>query len=132
WDVTRQELKRFGPHYVTIKNVSINNPDEEQSLQEIKAHLTLTSTMAPVIRIYGLTKDGNNDYMIITENVAYNLKSYLQDNISALTWIQKYRILQDILESLGSIHKNKWIHGDLHSGIVRYSINREIWLIGDL
>ncbi|GBB95103.1 hypothetical protein RclHR1_02480002 [Rhizophagus clarus] len=132
WDFKYQELKRFGPHYVTIKNVSMNNPNLEQSLQEIKAHLLLTSTMSPVIRIYGLTRDGNDDYMIITENVSYTLKSYLKDNIHTLSWVTKYRILQNILESLASIHNKKFIHGDLHSGIIRLSTSREIWLIGDL
>lgn len=130
WDFSRQELKRFGPHFVTIKNVTMNNPTFP--LQEIKAHLLLTSSLSPVIRIYGLTKDGNNDYMIITENILYNLKYHLKEHISTLSWVHKYRILQNILESLGSIHSKKLIHGDLHSGIVRFSISREIWLIGDL
>lgn len=130
WDYEKHELKRIGPQAVTIKYINMN---KEQWLQEIKTHLLLSSTISPVIRSYGLTKDyGNNNYMIITESIPYNLKNYLQDNIFSLNWIQKFKILLDIAESLGSVHNNKLIHGDLHSEILGYSISREIWLIGDL
>ncbi|CAB4432748.1 unnamed protein product [Rhizophagus irregularis] len=130
WDYERQELKRFGPQVVTIKYINMN---KEQWLQEIKTHLLLSSTNSPVIRSYGLTKDyGNNNYMIITEIMPYNFKNYLQDNMNSLNWVQKFKILLDIAESLGSVHNNKLIHGDLHSEIIGYSTSREIWLIGDL
>jgi serine/threonine protein kinase len=129
WDYERQELKRFGPHFIAVKYINMN---KEQWLQEIKAYLLLSSTISPVIRSYGLSKDyGNNNYMVITEILPYNLKNYLQDNLSSLNWVQKCKILLDIAESLGSIHNNKLIHGDLHSETIGYSTNREIWLIGD-
>ncbi|CAG8574836.1 10148_t:CDS:2 [Rhizophagus irregularis] len=77
--------------------------NKEQWLQEIKTHLLLSSTNSPVIRSYGLTKDyGNNNYMIITEIMPYNFKNYLQDNMNSLNWVQKFKILLDIAESLGS------------------------------
>ncbi|GBB88871.1 hypothetical protein RclHR1_01550008 [Rhizophagus clarus] len=130
WDYERQELKRVGSQYITIKYINMN---KEQWLQEIKLYLLFSSMISPVIHCYGITKDyGNNNFMIITENIPYNLKNYLQDNISSLNWAQKYKILLEIVESLGCLHHNKLIHGDLHSGIIGYSIDREIWLIGDL
>ncbi|PKY25028.1 hypothetical protein RhiirB3_413667, partial [Rhizophagus irregularis] len=52
--------------------------------------------------------------------------------MNSLNWVQKFKILLDIAESLGSVHNNKLIHGDLHSEIIGYSTSREIWLIGDL
>ncbi|CAG8479693.1 11226_t:CDS:2 [Rhizophagus irregularis] len=130
WDYEQQELKRFGPQSVTIKYIT-NNTDQDQWLREIKAHLTLSSKILPVIRSYGLTKDGNC-YMVVTENVAHDLRKYLQEKISTLNWVAKYKILLDILDSLSSVHNNDLIHGDLHSGVIWYSTSREIWLIGDL
>jgi serine/threonine protein kinase len=130
WDHERQELKRNGPQPVTIKYVSTNNADQDQWLREIEAHLLLSSSISPVIRSYGLTKD-ENSYMIVTENVEYSLNKYLQENIGSINWVQKYKILLDILDSIRSVHKNELIHGDLHSGVIWYSISREIWLIGD-
>ncbi|PKY31152.1 kinase-like protein [Rhizophagus irregularis] len=129
WDYEQQELKRFGPQPVTIKYIT-NNTDQDQWLQEIEAHLTLSSKILPVIRSYGLTKD-DNCYMVVTENVAHDLRKYLQDKIGTLNWVSKYKILLDILDSLSSVHNNNLIHGDLHSGVIWYSTSREIWLIGD-
>ncbi|RGB31459.1 kinase-like domain-containing protein [Rhizophagus diaphanus] len=129
WDYEQQELKRFGPQSVTIKYIT-KNTDQDQWLREIKAHLTLSSKILPVIRSYGLTRD-DNCYMVVTENVAHDLRKYLQEKISTLNWVSKYKILLDILDSVSSVHNNNLIHGDLHSGVIWYSTSREIWLIGD-
>ncbi|RIA89120.1 kinase-like domain-containing protein [Glomus cerebriforme] len=132
WNFDLHELNRFGPHAVTLKHVNNkNNSDKKQWLQEINAHLSLSKPLSPVVRSYGLTKDDSNNYIIVTENIEKSLKKYLQENLNSLTWVQKYRILLNVLDSLGAVHKNQLIHGDLNSGIIRYSNSREIWLISD-
>src|SRR5438876_197247 len=120
-----------------IKNIKISESEKFEAIKVIKnlysnkqkvqcdkcqnwvlnVHLTLSAKNLPVILAYGLTKDPeSNSYMIVMESVECNLRSYLQDSIENLTWLQKYKILLDISLSLECVHDSQLIHRDLHPG----------------
>ena len=44
-----------------------------------------------------------------------NLRKYLENNFN-LTWKKKLQILENIADNLGTIHDQKYVHKDLHSG----------------
>ena len=45
-----------------------------------------------------------------------NLRKYLKNNYSNLTWNKKLFFLDDIAYNLKTIHSKQYVHKDLHSG----------------
>ena len=61
--------------------------------------------------------------MLVTWQLKMDLRKYLQQNHSKLTWKDRIRITDDITRSLSRIHDENKIHRDLHSGNVLFSQN---------
>lgn len=59
-----------------------------------------------------------------------NLRSYIRDNFSNLTWLKKLEILLDIAQGMHSIHRSGLCHRNLHTGNLFYDGGAV--LIGDL
>ncbi|RIA89451.1 kinase-like domain-containing protein [Glomus cerebriforme] len=71
-----------------------------------------------IIKYYGITQDPiTKEHMIIMEYTdGGDLHGYLQKNFASITWKDKLAILSDISRGLHFIHKENFIHRDLHSG----------------
>src|SRR5437016_4602963 len=67
--------------------------------------------------------------MLVMNRYYMDLRSYLQQNHSKLTWKKRVQIANRIILALKHIHEEKAIHRDLHSGNILY---REYWSISDL
>ncbi|PKY15944.1 kinase-like protein, partial [Rhizophagus irregularis] len=61
-----------------------------------------------------------------------DLRKYLQQYHNQLTWKERIRITFEITNALNSIHFEKAIHRDLHSGNILYSQYNDCWCISDL
>ncbi|CAB4436906.1 unnamed protein product [Rhizophagus irregularis] len=92
-----------------------------------------------VIKIYGFTKDGLEDYILVLEYASGgDLHKYLQKNFTTITWNNKLNILSEISTGLEYIHKDEFIHRDFHSGNILLSGSNifqgmfDDWKIGDL
>ncbi|CAB4408583.1 unnamed protein product [Rhizophagus irregularis] len=112
-------LKRFK----NSKNIDKYFLNELKSCQHcFKSHDSYESY---IIKTYGFTKDPKSEDYILVMEYAPNgdLHKYLQKNFTNITWnIQKSIILYDISKGLETIHNEKFIHRDFHSGnILCYS-----------
>ncbi|CAI2173410.1 12708_t:CDS:2 [Funneliformis geosporum] len=61
----------------------------------------------------------------------FDLRKYLQQNHSQLTWKQRLIILSYISEAVVRLHHENLIHRDLHSGNILYTKNNNAWRISD-
>jgi len=59
-----------------------------------------------------------------------DLRNYLQQNHSQITWEERIQIILQIINSLVKIHSENKLHRDLHSGNILQQIGN--WLISDL
>ena len=98
-----------------------------------KSHLTISNKWANIIKCYGLTQDpSNGNYMLIMNKMDIDLRKYLQQNHNQLTWKERIKITNIIINNLYWIHKENAIHRDLHSGNILYSQFNGSWRISDL
>ena len=70
------------------------------------------------LKFYGITKDPETaEFMMVLKYAEDgNLRSYFKKNFLNLQWVEKLRILYNIVDDLNNIHELKFIHKDLHSG----------------
>ena len=61
-----------------------------------------------------------------------DLRNYLQQNHSKLTWKERIQIVQDITDALDNIHNENAIHRDLHSGNILFDQIAQQFYISDL
>jgi len=61
-----------------------------------------------------------------------DLRKYLQQNHNQLTWKERIRISQIIIDAIYKIHYENVIHKDLHSGNILYYEYNNDWYISDL
>ena len=61
-----------------------------------------------------------------------NLKSFLQQNHSQLTWKERIQIAYNIISEMSFIHDENAIHRDLHSGNILYSQLDQRFEVSDL
>src|SRR6266540_4999585 len=68
--------------------------------------------------IYGITQDPiTKDYMITMKFIEQgNLRNFIYNNFSSLSWLQKLELLHSIAVGLNKIHSSGLSHNDFHSG----------------
>src|SRR5436305_10501991 len=83
---------------------------------QLKAHYKCRK--GSVLRCYGITQNKQTkEYMLVMKYAnGGDLRRYLKQNNSILTWGQKLRMLKEIALGLEVIHSMKLLHRDLHSG----------------
>jgi serine/threonine protein kinase len=69
--------------------------------------------------------------MLVMYRMTIDLRKYLQQNQSQLTWKEKIQITVDIIDALEKIHYEGAIHRDLHSGNILYTQLNQEWRIND-
>ena len=70
--------------------------------------------------------------MLVMSKRDLNLRNYLQQNHSKLTWKERLQIISNITNTLYWIHKSDAIHRDLHSGNILFSQLNQTFNISDL
>ncbi|CAG8611928.1 13390_t:CDS:2 [Acaulospora morrowiae] len=93
-------------------------------LNELKSHYKCRNGL--ILRCYGITQHRETrNYMLVMQYAnGGDLRNYLCENLSLLTWGQKLRMLCDIALGLEGIHDVDLIHRDFHSGnILQHTFN---------
>lgn len=81
---------------------------------QVKLHLTISNKWVELVRRYGLTQDlTNGNYMLVMNKMTIDLRIYLQQNHSQLTWKERIEIAFAIINSFCLINKENAIHRDL-------------------
>ena len=70
--------------------------------------------------------------MLVMNEMDVNLRNYLQQNHSKLTWKERIQITDDIIDALCKVHGENAIHRDLHSGNILFYQNDQKFSISDL
>ena len=70
--------------------------------------------------------------MLVISKRDVNLRNYIQQNHSKLTWKERLHIISDITYALYHIHQSDAIHRDLHSGNVLFSQFNQWFEVSDL
>jgi serine/threonine protein kinase len=93
-------------------------------LFQIESHFIMNHS-SNIIHCYGITRDPKtNTFKAVIEYAKNgNLKQYLNDNYYLLDWIEKLKILQNIVMGLNDIHKNGLVHHNLNSKNILLSDN---------
>ncbi|GBB96775.1 hypothetical protein RclHR1_02830011 [Rhizophagus clarus] len=126
WDSKEQQLKRIGTHKVILKKL------ENIGSANRSCHLILSNKYDFIVRCFGLTVSPlDGKCMLVMEQLDTNLRKYLQQNYSQLTWKEKVKITLNIIIALNNIHKENLIHRDLHSGNILHHKYTNSWFIGD-
>ncbi|GES75043.1 kinase-like domain-containing protein [Rhizophagus clarus] len=90
WDSKKQQLVRFGSHYVVLKRLENVENANQRWLEEARSHLTVSNKWSDVVQCYGLTRDpSNGNYMLVMNILDTDLRKYLQQNHNQLTWKEK-------------------------------------------
>src|ERR1051325_9407276 len=70
--------------------------------------------------------------MLVMNRMDTNLRNYLQQNHSKLTWKERIQITNNIVVAVDRIHRESAIHRDLHSGNILFSQINQKFSISDL
>ncbi|POG74099.1 kinase-like domain-containing protein [Rhizophagus irregularis DAOM 181602=DAOM 197198] len=133
WDFGKKQLERGGTCKIILKRLENVESANQSWFEEAKSHLTISNKWADVVRCYGLTQDpSNGNYMLVMMKRDMDLRKYLQQNHSQLTWKKRINITFEIINAIFFIHKEKAIHRDLHSGNILYSQLNNSWCVSDL
>jgi serine/threonine protein kinase len=144
WNTEEKQLKRYGGHDVILKKLENVESANRSWFDEVynkkifemitqkyltfylfilysKIHLSISNKQTQVVQCYGLTKDpSDGNYILVLYKLDFNLREYLQQNHNKLTWERRIQILNDIVFTVSTIHKENAIHRDLHSGNILY------------
>ncbi|GBC23132.2 kinase-like domain-containing protein [Rhizophagus irregularis DAOM 181602=DAOM 197198] len=105
---------------------------------ELKSFNRYHNRFENIIKYYGITQDPITEERMIVMQYADggDLHNYLQKNFINISWKDKLIIILEITSGVECIHKENFIHRDLHTGNMlsvksKCSINHK-WHIGDL
>ncbi|RHZ73656.1 hypothetical protein Glove_230g124 [Diversispora epigaea] len=105
---------RNGKQSVCLKSLD-NLTNKNDFLQEIKNQLKFRGKNS--IAIYGITKNPENEYMIVMNYAGHgSLRKVLNNKFKRLTWLEKSLILSCIIKGLKNIHEMGLMHKDFHPG----------------
>src|SRR5438132_44963 len=66
--------------------------------------------------------------MLVLEKMDHDLRAFIRQNKSTLTWNMVYNIFWDILSHLACLHDFDIVHKDLHSGNILQRWDGQWWL----
>ncbi|CAG8764452.1 5007_t:CDS:2 [Gigaspora margarita] len=105
---------------VAIKSFK-NNVGIREVVKELKLH-SRVDMHSNIIRLHGVTKNEDQTnpnsihYMLVLEYAdSGTLRSYLQNHIGHLSWIDKVNFALQLVSAIKSLHAEDIIHRDLHS-----------------
>ncbi|CAG8561344.1 13463_t:CDS:2, partial [Dentiscutata heterogama] len=124
WDYKTKKLVRFGKQLVILK--MLKSSDQNNSwFNEALNHFTIDRIAQYLVPCHGLTKDPETgNFMLVLRYMMTNLRNFLLENNSSISWEQRYDILYEIAACLNEIHRRNNVHRDLHSGniLIRHTL----------
>src|SRR6185369_3165297 len=85
---------------------------------QIKQHLSIgTSYNVTIAKCLGVTRDPTTlEYMLVIQEMQKDLRAFIKENYSSLTWKDVNYLFCYITGTLDSLHKDNLVHRDLHPG----------------
>ncbi|CAG8775465.1 22201_t:CDS:2 [Cetraspora pellucida] len=120
WDNKAKKLLRYGKQLVILKMLNSSDKDKNNLdwFDEALHHFTIDKIAQYLVPCHGLTKDPNTgNFMLVLRHMMTNLRNFLLENNSTITWEQRYDILYEITSCLNEIHRKDHVHRDLHSAL---------------
>src|SRR5438128_2320940 len=75
-----------------------------------------------IVRCFGVTREPIAfEYMLIVDEMEYDLHGYIKENYSSLTWKDVNSLFCDIMGCIYYLHKDNIVHNDLHAGNILQS-----------
>ncbi|RIB27226.1 hypothetical protein C2G38_2029544 [Gigaspora rosea] len=122
-DSGHQRSRRL-PYVVALKSLPGSKTIVSSVLNEFKNHMKCRLEGAE-LEMYGLTQNTeNNNYLMVYQYVNKgNLRKFLREHFSELTWQKKLEQLEYMSKDLHQIHKAGFTHCDFHSGNILLNQN---------
>ncbi|RIB20347.1 kinase-like domain-containing protein [Gigaspora rosea] len=100
-----------------VDDVNDGYSDNDDSDDDFDNHMKCT-VEGSKLKIYGLTQNTEtNEYLMVFQYADNgSLHKFLKENFRDLTWLDKLKLLYDIVIDLRDIHNAGYIHADFHSG----------------
>ncbi|RIA82105.1 kinase-like domain-containing protein [Glomus cerebriforme] len=132
WNSKEKRLKRNGRCKVILKRLENVERANRSWLEEAKSHLAISNKWNEIVGCFGLTQDpSDKSYMLVVYLMDMDLRKYLQQHHSKLTWEKRFEIINSIVNALSVIHNENAIHRDLHSKNILCYQHINFWNIGD-
>ncbi|CAB5216797.1 unnamed protein product [Rhizophagus irregularis] len=110
---------------VVLKCFNNLNENLDEFLNEWKYHQSCSDSYE-IINLYGFTKSSDTSYYMVVMD--YANKGNLRGNLTKVikyNWKQKLNMLYKIISGLYEIHKQDFIHCDLHDGNILNHSNKK-------
>ncbi|GBC04829.1 hypothetical protein RclHR1_00590015 [Rhizophagus clarus] len=103
---------------VAVKRFINSQKISKDFINELKSFNQYHNKFEHIIKYFGITQDPNTkEHMIIMQYAdGGDLHNYLQKKFKNITWKEKLSIILEISRGVHCIHKENFIHRDLHSG----------------
>jgi len=97
----------------------------------MKTHILLDSSSLLVVKVYGVSRNPKTgEYILIMENLEYDLKTYVKERRDRLTSKEVYGMFWFVFSALGTMHVRGLLHRNFHFGNILRTHNGT-WLISD-
>ncbi|RIB05854.1 kinase-like domain-containing protein, partial [Gigaspora rosea] len=125
WDYKNDKLMRKPQIEVCLKSLNNSKDINQEFLKEVKNQHKSGGNSA--IAIYGITKNPKDDnYMMVMHYAKQrSLRKLLNNKYNELNWTSKIIILNNIADSLNTIHQAKLVHKNFHPGNI---VNENIYM----
>ncbi|RGB36158.1 kinase-like domain-containing protein [Rhizophagus diaphanus] len=120
--VFRANLKNSEQQFA-LKSFKLNNTSKEEIINELKILLKV-DFHNNIIRFFGITESesenhNSKNYMLVMEYAdGGNLRSYLKNSFSNLTWDDKYNLAYQLARGVSCLHSKEIVHCDLVRHII--------------
>ncbi|EXX74407.1 uncharacterized protein OCT59_024223 [Rhizophagus irregularis] len=116
--VYRANWKRSEKQFALKSFFSLDNVTVKEIVRELKIQREV-DFHDNIIRCYGITKletDNHNNYWLVMEYAdGGNLRCYLKENFTKLSWDDKYKMAHQLSCAVSCLHNEGIVHRDLHS-----------------
>ncbi|RIB23535.1 hypothetical protein C2G38_2171062 [Gigaspora rosea] len=112
------------PYVVVLKTFPGSRADASSFLKEFKNHMSCRLE-GTELEMFGLTQNNESkDYLMVIQYANKgNLRKFLRENFSELSWQKKLEQLRNISHDLHLIHEAGFTHCDFHSGNILLNQN---------
>ncbi|UZO16625.1 uncharacterized protein OCT59_008008 [Rhizophagus irregularis] len=120
YDRDIKEYKRNLNIRVALKYLKNSQDITNEFLNEIKAHSVNNSDK--FLKVYGISQDPNTkDYIIVLQYAeGGNFNDWIKNNYKCFNWLNKLKVLKNIVSDLKEIHQKQMVHHDLHTGNILF------------
>ncbi|HJT83165.1 MAG TPA: protein kinase, partial [Nitrososphaeraceae archaeon] len=92
--------------------------------------MLISSKWGGIEQCYGLTKDNSsNKYMLVMAKCGYSLESYLENEGTNLDFLERLKIIFEIIKGLFRIHSENFVHGKINTENVLYLEHKNDWYL---